>query len=372
MKRLLLFFMLAIMLLSTNPAYSESNIKVKANGHLLKFPDQQPIMVENRILIPLRFVSEAFESTINWDEKNQTVIINSNGTEISIMVGSIYPKVNGETKTLDVPASIVGGRVMVPVRFISEAMGKLVAWDNIEQTVLIDDYSLNYLYGQSYDFKFLFRSGYTNDQIIRALATSAIYDRLNKIPYDTFLLDTFPEEYVTNLKRALSIWWRIDSREDALKSIKWLKEEGHRKELDNLMGLYSNCTEEQFNKLFERFAYDQDLVNKLHFIRSYREQLKGKCIIGWDFCRLAGLAQDCYIAGYLNRDEAMGEIMNAAKVMQNNFSSWEEMANNHLLGREYWSGTRDERYAEAVKWLLTEQESPWVRYSWDLNLEKSN
>lgn len=100
MKKIIILFVLLILLtILTNPAMAADNassIKVQVNGQLLQFPDQQPVIENNRILIPLRTVGEALNFNVSWDENTQTAFIDQNGTKISITVDSSYSKINKE------------------------------------------------------------------------------------------------------------------------------------------------------------------------------------------------------------------------------------------------------------------------------------
>ena len=65
------------------------------------------------------------------------VVSEKDGVEISLQIGSTKMHVNGAEKILDVPAKLLNGRTLVPVRAISEAFGCNVDWDNDAWTVII-------------------------------------------------------------------------------------------------------------------------------------------------------------------------------------------------------------------------------------------
>lgn len=373
MKKIILFFLL-ICLAATQSnlamAAGKDDIKVSINGKLFSFPDQKPILQNGRIMIPVRFISENLGCKVTWDEKLQTVTISQEGSIISLAVGSVHPNVDGEVVTIDAPASLVGGRVMVPVRFVSEALGGLVGWSDSSQEVEIY-FNPNYLAPRYIDSEFLKKTGYSREQVERALATAAIYHKTNCQAFNVFLFKgQLTSALIETHRELLAEWWGIDSREKAFESFKWLKEEGHRKGFDRMAAFVSGLTDEEFNKLTQKMSTNTAGVSEIKFVRDNYKKLQGKGITGWDLCRLAYIAQDCQVAGYITREEALNEIMTAAKMAQETFSSWEEMANSHLIGREYWSGESDKRFTEGVNWLLTNNESPWIKYKWDLSLEK--
>lgn len=100
--------------------------------------DQPPILDNGRTLVPLRAIFEALGASVQWNGASQTVTSVKGSTEISLQIGSTAMHVNGTVKTLDVPAKIINGRTLVPVRAVSEAFGCKVGWNQSTQTVTID------------------------------------------------------------------------------------------------------------------------------------------------------------------------------------------------------------------------------------------
>jgi len=82
--------------------------------------------------------AEALGLEVGWDEDTQTVTATKGDVEVKLAVGG-QAYVNGKLVNLDVPAKIISGRTMVPVRFMSEAMGWHVGWDGDTQTITIID-----------------------------------------------------------------------------------------------------------------------------------------------------------------------------------------------------------------------------------------
>ncbi len=116
-----------------NPA-----IQVTYQGNALVF-DQSPIIEQNRTLVPLRAIFEAMGAEVSWDEANRLVTATRQQNTIQVQVDNRLAFCNGVAVTLDAPAKIVGGRTLVPVRFIAEAFGAEVNWDNNTRTVAITE-----------------------------------------------------------------------------------------------------------------------------------------------------------------------------------------------------------------------------------------
>jgi len=110
-------------------------VKVKVNDRPIVF-DVAPIIGEGRTLVPLRHIFEALGAEVKWDASTRTVT-GIKGSDRLTENDSKEALVNGETKELDVPATIVNGRTLVPVRSISESLGAEVSWDDNSKTVII-------------------------------------------------------------------------------------------------------------------------------------------------------------------------------------------------------------------------------------------
>lgn len=90
-----------------------------------------------RTLVPVRFVSEAFGFDVQWDEVDRKVTIKNQLKTIELTIGSKTAYVNGEPVEMDVAPIIKDSRTFVPLRFVSEAMGYNVFWDGVKKTVTI-------------------------------------------------------------------------------------------------------------------------------------------------------------------------------------------------------------------------------------------
>lgn len=83
----------------------------------------------NRTMIPIRFVSEAMGMDVKWSGTRQTVTIRRDGLTVELQVGNTTASVNGKAVPVDAPPLVVPpGRVLVPLRFVSDAFGAKVDW----------------------------------------------------------------------------------------------------------------------------------------------------------------------------------------------------------------------------------------------------
>lgn len=108
--------------------YYEPNLPVFMNGKEVTF-DVKPIIMEGRTLVPLRKLFEELGATIEWNSQEQMVIARNMDTEIKLVVGDEWAWVNGTPVQLDVPSKIINNRTLIPLRFVSEALGAIVDYD---------------------------------------------------------------------------------------------------------------------------------------------------------------------------------------------------------------------------------------------------
>ncbi len=101
--------------------------------------DTPPTIMNGRTMVPIRFISEAFGAEVEWDGETRTVRIylEATLTRITLQIDNTIARINERVVNLDTPPTILNGRTMVPIRFISEAFGAEVEWDGATQTVTI-------------------------------------------------------------------------------------------------------------------------------------------------------------------------------------------------------------------------------------------
>ncbi len=109
---------------------------VYLNGVLLSFDDVEPMIIDDRTMVPMRAIFEAMGAEVSWVEATQTVVgVGKDQTMVVLPIGSNQATVNDTTVTLDVPAQIVEDRTLAPLRFVGEALGATVAWDPVTRRI---------------------------------------------------------------------------------------------------------------------------------------------------------------------------------------------------------------------------------------------
>ena len=119
-------------------ASGEKGFKVFVNGRR-PFMDQPPVIKHGRVLVPVRAVTTALGASVGYDMETQTITIEKDGATVELQLDSMTAVVNGETVTLDSPAASVNARTVVPLRFIAEALGIAVEYDDDSDIIVVNE-----------------------------------------------------------------------------------------------------------------------------------------------------------------------------------------------------------------------------------------
>ncbi|MDD6483053.1 MAG: copper amine oxidase N-terminal domain-containing protein [Clostridiales bacterium] len=133
----------ALLVLGAAASAQADDITVMLDNEAVEF-DQQPIITDNRTLVPVRAVFEKAGALVEWDQASLVATITKGNYTIRISPDSDVMYKNGRSIALDVPAQIINNRILIPVRAISEAMDFKVTWNGYLTTVLISTDSVPY------------------------------------------------------------------------------------------------------------------------------------------------------------------------------------------------------------------------------------
>ncbi|MBQ6553651.1 MAG: copper amine oxidase N-terminal domain-containing protein, partial [Firmicutes bacterium] len=113
-----------------------NEIWVYLNGEKMIF-DSEPYIENGTTRVPMRAIFEGLGASVDYDGETKTVTAQKGDTKIELVIGSDNALVNGKENKLLVPAEIKNSRTMVPLRFVSEALGAKVDWDGETKTITI-------------------------------------------------------------------------------------------------------------------------------------------------------------------------------------------------------------------------------------------
>jgi len=138
-RKWLVILLVGVFLMASLPSsvMSAQPITVMLNDKQLQF-DVQSVVENDRVLVPLRTVFEALGAVVDYDATTETIIASKGQTRIRLQTFATHGYINEEAIRLDALAKVIQGRTMVPLRFVSEALGAGVEWDAVSRTVKIN------------------------------------------------------------------------------------------------------------------------------------------------------------------------------------------------------------------------------------------
>ncbi|WP_201317576.1 stalk domain-containing protein, partial [Paenibacillus sp. EPM92] len=116
---------------------SKDEVTVVINGQVQSF-SQPAVTINGSTLVPLRAIFEKLGAKISWSEETRTVIATKGTTTVILTLNSDQALINGKPVKLTAKAQSINGNTMVPLRFVSEALGAAVKWDGATRAAYID------------------------------------------------------------------------------------------------------------------------------------------------------------------------------------------------------------------------------------------
>ena len=122
-----------------------ANPVMTVNGQEKNIDDDgtAPTIVNDRTLVPVRAIIESMGGSVNWDSDTSTAMLEYNNDIITLTIGSETAYFNDNANTLDTAPQIINDRTMLPIRFIAESFKFDVEWEQGTQTITIKSNTLN-------------------------------------------------------------------------------------------------------------------------------------------------------------------------------------------------------------------------------------
>ncbi len=143
MKRVFAIVLAFAMALSfSTVASAENDITVLINETEVEF-DVPPMIVNDRTMVPMRRIFEKLGAQVEWIEEMRIALATYKTSIVAIGIDeysfSVTDVSTGQSRSipLDVPSQIVDGHTLIPLRAVSQALGKTVEWDGATRTVKI-------------------------------------------------------------------------------------------------------------------------------------------------------------------------------------------------------------------------------------------
>ncbi|MBP2026456.1 hypothetical protein J2Z35_000245 [Acetoanaerobium pronyense] len=209
MKKVLLTALIGFILIFSAPA--DASALTYAKGIILDGQqietDVAPIIESGRTLVPVKGVLESMGATVTWDQETKTATAFLGENSTSVTIGNKTAYVNGYAVTLDVPAKIVDGRTMVPLRFMAESIGYSVAFEDgwvylsgsqDESTdfyALLDQFDTDFIQGNFQEDEITFSTSYndTENAVVISIVMEGGAEEVRGITQDENLKNDWKE-----------------------------------------------------------------------------------------------------------------------------------------------------------------------------------
>ncbi|NMA55113.1 MAG: AMIN domain-containing protein [Firmicutes bacterium] len=127
---------LTFLFIYTIPAQAAGTVRLIIDEQIID-SDVDPIIHNDRTMVPLRIISEQLGAQVHWDGATRSVRVGLPAGHIRLSIGNSTAYIHEQEYRLDAAPMIVGDRTMVPLRFIGEALGAQVRWDASTRTVYV-------------------------------------------------------------------------------------------------------------------------------------------------------------------------------------------------------------------------------------------
>lgn len=137
-------------MLASAPWTSEAADKARiiVNGKLLQV-QVDPIYAGDRLLVPMRPIFEALSAEVEWNQGTDMILVRKDDQRLTLKIGQNYAWKDTRRLELETPAKLVNQTTMVPLRFVSEALGAEVMWNAESKTAIINELGHDEKYGWS-------------------------------------------------------------------------------------------------------------------------------------------------------------------------------------------------------------------------------
>ena len=118
-------------------AYAAKEVKIEIDGKAMVPKDMPAVIIDGRTMLPMRQIAQELGCEVTWNEAAKQIYVMRGSDIIVFTVDSKTGYENGKEFTMDVPATIVNDRTMLPVRALADALHLNIKWDDPNRIVSI-------------------------------------------------------------------------------------------------------------------------------------------------------------------------------------------------------------------------------------------
>jgi len=200
-----------------------------------------------------------------------------------------------------------------------------------------------------------------------ALAVGAIYKQSNG--EDQYILGgkITPQSSVEELK----VDWNVTDKKTLLAELDDLRDSGHHAKYQEEGSKLAELSNGDFDAKIA--ALKPEDAHQATALRNSYLKWKDRSALAWDMCRSVAMINNGFNAGYIDEQESWNRLFAIAELAQKSFSSWQELNDNFLDGREIWANERNPRFDACSQLLLNPKDSnsPWNQNPWNTQLSPS-
>jgi hypothetical protein len=177
--------------------------------------------------------------------------------------------------------------------------------------------------------------------------------------------------------------WGINTREDLLETLKWLKKSGHRKRFKLIWKKLKEVPRAEWLSAIESIKFqllseDENAENlqeyAINIANGYSQMhgagcfqtMKAPNIMTWDMGRAINLCRWAFDVGFLSKKEAKEHIMKYAEKCYEKYDSWASLGEGYIMGVAMWCGDEErvQTMIDEQKVLLEHENSLWTKIKW--------
>ncbi|MDN9012074.1 N-acetylmuramoyl-L-alanine amidase family protein [Brevibacillus laterosporus] len=127
---------------------TKGNIQLRIEGRSVN-AEVPPLISNGRTLVPVRVIAEGLGAKIDWNQQERKAKITKDNREVILQLNSKKAYINGKAQTLEAAPELMNNRMLLPLRFVGEALGATVGWENDSRTVIVNQPVQTQINGQA-------------------------------------------------------------------------------------------------------------------------------------------------------------------------------------------------------------------------------
>ena len=137
MKKVFAFLLTFVLLLSVTSVFAApADIEVRVDGTEVVF-DVKPLIISDHTMVPIRKTAEVLGAEVTWDDSVKTATITYDDRVVKMIQNDPNIYINDIRISMDTAVTNVDSRILIPVRYLAEALDAAVMWDHNERIVEI-------------------------------------------------------------------------------------------------------------------------------------------------------------------------------------------------------------------------------------------